>query len=95
MTAARPSPLFYSTGEAAALLGLSPNKVRAIWREGRLQGEQFGRLLKLTRASVHSFAGEGPPLHEIPTGSPELRSHIREARRLHAELGRVLADLED
>ena len=61
----RPSPhrRFYDATEAAAVLGVSPDHVRRMVREGRLPGRRIGRLYRLPMQQIDAL-GSVPALRE-------------------------------
>ena len=59
----RPSPerRFYSPDEAAAVLGISPDHVRASVKRGDLPGRQIGKLYRLPKRQIDPLGGESRP----------------------------------
>jgi excisionase family DNA binding protein len=87
-----PAPLFYSVTEAAQVLGLSPANVRDRCNRGELGAIRYGKLWKLPRNVIDGMAGGADHGHEAV--SSERDEKVRELRRMHAEMGRLLAELE-
>ena len=52
----------YDVKEAAAILGVTPYRLRLAIREGNLKGTQVGSTLKVTGQAVYNFLEAGSPL---------------------------------
>jgi excisionase family DNA binding protein len=89
--------LYYSTTEAAKVMGITESRVRQLARQGRLEGERTEAGWKLYRYSVHAFrdekaAEEGPV--EAREATAEAREWIERVTTLQRELGRLEGRLE-
>ncbi len=52
---AAPAPIWYSTAEAAAQLGVTPRTVYALANHGELVGYKIGRVHRYRDADIQSF----------------------------------------
>jgi excisionase family DNA binding protein len=94
---ARPVPeqLYFTTYQVAQRLGCTPQHVRDLIDEGKLSGERgLGRKILVPASELRRLAGDDAPGHEALSSAHERDDTVRELRRLHAEMGRLLATLE-
>lgn len=96
--------LFYSTTEVAEILGCSGEHVRNLVRAGRLKAHDgLGRKILIPCSEVRRLTGEDEaPGHEVVSPPPQevvssLRQGtiVREIRQKYAEIGLLLAQLEE
>jgi excisionase family DNA binding protein len=94
---------FYSTEEAAKVLGIGTRRIQQLAGDGLLEGERHGRSWRLARWSVHRYLeehGPGRPRvsrmgRERPSQSPEsVREWVDRVNALERELGRLEGRLE-
>lgn len=49
------TPQWLSTGEAAWLLGVTPNTIRNLVKRGELAGHRFGRVVRLRHCDIDEW----------------------------------------
>lgn len=88
--------LFYSTTEAAQVLGVSSQHVRDMIGRGEMKGTRLGRKILVSRAEIARLTGQdaSEPGHETVSSRNEQAETIRELRRVLADAQRLLAELE-
>jgi excisionase family DNA binding protein len=96
MATAQPRQLFYSTSEVASLLGCSGEHVRQLIARGEIrQHDGLGRKILIPCSEVARLAGtDEPPGHEVVSSSQHSEI-IRELRHKFAEIGLLIAQLEE
>jgi excisionase family DNA binding protein len=81
---------FYTTGETAKILRLSPSRVRALAADGRLEAErdEAGNW-RFPAHAVHARMPERPPRGEAPDPADEVRRLHERLEELQRLLGRM------
>jgi excisionase family DNA binding protein len=88
---------FYSSTEAAKLLGLSERRIRQLVKDGTLEAERDGHAWKLFRYSVHDYRdvhGVSERLTDTPQWPVEAREALEDMKDLTFKLGRMEGRLE-
>jgi excisionase family DNA binding protein len=88
---------YYSTQEAAKVLGLSERRIRQLVNDRILDAKRDGHSWKLLRYSVHNYRDEhgvSERPRDAATWPVEARETLEEVKDLRYQLGRVEGRLE-
>lgn len=93
MTVQRVPQLYYTTREAAAMLGCTTQHIRDLIEAGKLRANRdLGRKILIPADSLRQHGTL--PAEEALSSGADNRDVIREMRRLYAEMGMLLAQLD-
>lgn len=94
MTAQPARKLYYSPREVAEARGCSGEHVRRMILRGELKAVRNGNRYKVPASELQRLGGAAVAGHEALSSAPERNETVRELRRLYAEMGRLLAEIE-
>jgi excisionase family DNA binding protein len=67
------TPIYLTTAQAAAILEVTPARVRQLVSAGELRGQHHGRDLLITRADLDDYLPRRRPVGRVPGFSPVRR----------------------
>jgi excisionase family DNA binding protein len=86
---------YYTTGEAARILGVTETRIRQLLIAGELEGvRDMNERWRIPQHAVHARKEQRRPIQDPPRVSADAREWIERAQELERELGRLEGRLE-